>query len=326
MPSPDAIGIGLFGFNGHQVHRQVAAQARTRLIATGGVAADARPAEAVGDTVTHYDSLEAMLDDPRVTLVSLCSPRRADQADHAVQCLEAGKHVYAEKPCALSDTDLDRIVATAERTGKLFHEMAGTAMAQPYRTMRQVVREGRIGEVVQVFAQKSYPYHDRRPQDEAVDGGLVTQAGVHAVRMVEHVGGKRAEHVTALDTKLGNHAGPKDAGELRMAASLNLRLEGGAIASVIANYLNQSGTKVWGNEVLRIFGTQGFVESVAGGQTTRLVVGDEASELPIVEPSLDYFDLFLDEIAGRAMPFTLDEELHPTRVVIRARAAAQQAG
>lgn len=43
--------------------------------------------------------------------------------------------------------------------------------------------------MVQVIAEKSYPYHERRPRDEDVDGGLILQCGVHAMRFVEHVAG-----------------------------------------------------------------------------------------------------------------------------------------
>lgn len=63
----------------------------------------------------------------------------------------AGKHVYAEKPCALNESDLDRIVATAHETGLLFREMAGTAFGRPYYAMREIVASGFLGEIVRSF-------------------------------------------------------------------------------------------------------------------------------------------------------------------------------
>jgi predicted dehydrogenase len=256
-----------------------------------------------------------------VDLVVLCSPRRDRQPDESIRCLEAGKHVYAEKPCALHEVDLDRVLAAAAAAGRRFHEMAGTAFSQPYYAMRQVVAAGTLGTVVQVLAQKSYPLHDRRPQDEGVDGGLTRQAGVHAARMIEHVAGVRVTDVQAVETALGN---PLAGGGLRIAASLIMRLANGGVASLVANYLNPPAFGRHGNETLRIFGTAGMLEATDGGARTRLVLRDrDAGALDVSAPAPDWLTAVVDEIVdGKPMPLSLDDELHPTRVVIRAQAAA----
>ncbi len=307
--------IGIYGGNGHQIHAH--ANARTKITAIAAF----DPDNLKGDKSIHrHASLEALLADRDVDIVSLCSPRRADQANDAIAALKAGKNVYAEKPAALSEKDLDRVLAAAESSKRRFHEMAGTAFAQPYLGMRKVVKSGVLGDIVQVLAQKSYPLHDRRPQDEAIDGGLLCQAGIHAVRFIEHVACERIKDAEAMETGLGN---PKP-GDLKIAASYMFRLENGGVASMIANYLNPAGFGQWGNEHLRIFGVNGFVESTDNGKNTRLVVKDkDYGPIDTSEKSQDYFDLIVDSILdGIPMPITLDEELHPLRVVIRAKAKA----
>ena len=66
--------------------------------------------------------LDELLADPQVEIISLCSPRRADQARDAIRCLKAGKHVYAEKPAALTEWKLDEILTAAKESGREFHE------------------------------------------------------------------------------------------------------------------------------------------------------------------------------------------------------------
>ncbi|MSU51269.1 MAG: Gfo/Idh/MocA family oxidoreductase [Opitutus sp.] len=157
--APKKIGIGLYGSNGHQISlANLAVHPHARLVAVAALRATTLP-----EDVKRFASLEELLADPAVALVSLCSPRRADQARDAIRCLEAGKHVYAEKPAALTEADLDRILAAAKRSGKEFHEMAGTAFAPNYAIMRRLVGEGAVGEVIQVFVQKSYRYGAARP-------------------------------------------------------------------------------------------------------------------------------------------------------------------
>jgi len=314
------LGVGLFGLNGHQVHGQLANHRRAQLVATADVDGAALPPALASDgSISHYQTFDELLADARVELVVLCSRRRSDQAGQAIRAMAAGKHVYAEKPCAMREADIDDMLTVAARYGRHFHEMAGTAFEQPYRAMRRMVAEGRIGLVVQVLAQKSYPYHDRRPQDEAIDGGLIGQNAVHALRFIEHISGVQAVEITAVETALGN---PVAGGGLRMASSLMMRLANGGIASAIANYLNPPGFGLWGNEMVRVFGTQGMIEATDGGRHTRAVVGaHDLGPIDTSEGSIDYFDAFVDALLdGAPMPMSLEEELHPTRMVLRAKA------
>lgn len=318
-PAGARLGVGLYGANGHQLRPdKLASHPHARLVA---VAAGRAGAATPG--VTSHPTLEAMLGDPQVAIVSLCSPRRADQARDAIRCLEAGRHVYAEKPSALTEAELDQILAAARQSGKQFHEMAGTAFAQPYATMRRMVADGAVGEVIQVLVQKSYRYGASRPQDEAIDGGMFLQAGVHAARLVEHVGGVRMKSLTGWETGIGK----PETGDGRVAAAAQAGLENGGLATLIINYLNPTGTGLpHGNEALRIFGTKGFIESVDGGQRTRWASpGKMVDPLERTGPSQDYFDFVAAHLsAGSPMPLTLEEELHPLRVLLRAKEALRQ--
>jgi len=306
------IGIGLYGANGHQIQGLCAGRNDVRIVGVAAVPPDMLP------EVKRYGSLAELLADEDIDLVSLCSPMRAEQAAHAIACLLAGKHVYAEKPCALTEAALDEIIAVSAETGKIFREMAGTAFEEPYLSMGEIIRSGQIGRVIQIFAQKSYPYHDGRPQDENMDGGLLLQVGIHAFRMIEHAAGQAIKDVTALETQMGN---PLDGG-LRMAATIQMTLENGGVATVLANYLNQRGHGAWGNDHFRVFGEKGFVESTDGGVKTRLVVGgDDRGALQTRAHVLSYFDMLIQTIQGKGdMPLTLQEELRPLRAAIRAKA------
>ena len=61
-----------------------------------------------------YDSLEALLGDDAVEIViNLTNPRKHYETTMA--CLEAGKHVYSEKPMAMTVEAAKRLVEVAER-------------------------------------------------------------------------------------------------------------------------------------------------------------------------------------------------------------------
>jgi len=68
--------------------------------------------------VSRYRDIDEMINDPRIDLIDVCMPP-AWHAEVTVAALEAGKHVFCEKPIALNPTDADRMVRAAERAGKL---------------------------------------------------------------------------------------------------------------------------------------------------------------------------------------------------------------
>jgi predicted dehydrogenase len=309
------LGIGLYGTNGHQIEKLLADHRRARLVAVA--AFGDRPIPTECGVVPRYETLEELLADEQVEMVSLCSPRRADQATDAVKCLLAGRHVYGEKPSALREEDLDRIIATVTQTGFRYHEMGGFALEQPYLAMRDCIRSGAIGEVVQVFVQKSYPWAVWRPKDEAIDGGLAKQVGIYPLRFIEQVAGLKATSVEIRETRLGNdHAGSV----CRRAVSMLMTLENGGVASAICNYLNPAGHIVWGYEILRVFGTAGIVESNSLDGTARLLKSGAAPEaLDISTTAPSSLDMMIDSLLdGTPMPISLTEELSPTRSVVRA--------
>ncbi len=313
----NVLGVGAYGSNGHQVLKEIGGIQGAELAACCGIA----EAQA-GPGMRIYASYEGMLADPRVQLVSICSPVRSLQGGDIIKALQAGKHVYAEKPCVMTAHELDEILALAAETGLEFFEMAGTAFDEPYATAGEIVRRGDLGQVVQVSVQKSYPYADWRPQDEALDGGLILQCGIHAVRMIEHVAGCLVSEVAAVDTGLGNPKG----GGLRMAASALLRLENGGVASMALNYLNQAGHGVWGNEFVRIFGTRAFLETDLKTRSVRVVDARGETTLPGRERA-SYLQMVVNYLRGMApRPFEPGLEVHPTRVVIAARESAVRGG
>ena len=321
------LGVGLYGRNGHQLQDHLVDHPRAKLVAMAKIDSEELP-DCFRDSkdIRYYDTLDEILADDDVQVVSLCSPPLLlDQADDAIKAMRAGKHVYAEKPCAFTEEKIDELIAVSKETGMKFHEMAGTGFHQPYLAMRKVVQAGTIGEVVQVIAQKSYSYHDRRPQNEDCDGGLTRQVGVHALRFIEQVACQRITYIDAVETKLGN---PVKDGGLNRACSMMMRLANGGVAVATVNYLNQNGTEGWAYEFLRIFGTKGIVESNNNGISTRLYVGeDDLGPLDVSEPSIDYFDLFVAELLdGAEMPMTLEEELHAIKMANRAKSLASKTG
>src|ERR1700677_4620977 len=102
------VNIGLYGTNGHQIHQALVNNPLARLVAVADFPKEKLPETLRQDAaIRFHDSFSDLVADPQVDMISLCSPWRRDQAAQAIQALRGGKHVYAEKPCAMVESDLD---------------------------------------------------------------------------------------------------------------------------------------------------------------------------------------------------------------------------
>lgn len=318
--------VGIYGTNGHQIWGFLEKYDRIEFTAAAGVPEKLlEKYKAYQDkTLKIYDTLDEMLEKGGIDLVCLCSPLRSEQANDAVKALRANVSVYAEKPAALTEADLDMILE-AEKTSKAeFHEIADSIFFEPYATMRDLIKDGAVGEVVQVYVQKSYGKNfDGRPNDPNVDGGITRQIGIHAMRFLEHCCGIRIAAVKAFET---NKGGPESKPGLITAASIAMTLENGGVASACLNYYNPPSFGLWGNESIRVFGTKGVIEITDGGRRTHLWndkgdLGEFASMNTPTKPFLEYLVEHL--LDGTPMPFDSETELHPLRAVIRMKESAE---
>jgi len=109
-------------------------------------------------SVPKYDSLDAMLNDRAVELViNLTNPRSHFAISKA--CLEAGKHVYSEKPLAMSFPEAAGLVRLAAQKGLTLSSAPSRILAETAQTMWRALKENAIGRVHAVYAE--------------MDGGLI---------------------------------------------------------------------------------------------------------------------------------------------------------
>ncbi|WP_130648860.1 Gfo/Idh/MocA family protein [Egicoccus halophilus] len=144
-----------------------------------------------------------------VDLVDICTPGDT-HCDIAVAALEAGKHVLCEKPLANTVEEAERMVAAAERAaadgvrtmvGFTYRRVPAVALA------RQLVRDGRLGEIRHVRAQylQDWIVDPEAPltwrlQKHLAGSGALGDIGAHAIDLAQHVLGDVLTELTGTTT------------------------------------------------------------------------------------------------------------------------------
>jgi predicted dehydrogenase len=99
-----------------------------------------------------YSSLDDLLSDKRVEMVlNLTNPRSHFEVSRA--CLQAGKHVYSEKPLAMELAQAEELVVLAEGLGLYVTSAPCSILGETAQTIWKALRKNAIGEVRLVYAE-----------------------------------------------------------------------------------------------------------------------------------------------------------------------------
>ena len=141
---------------------------------------ESKNAEAEEKGYHAYGSLEELLADPAVEIVTVATPNQVHKPI-CIQAMEAGKHVVCEKPVALNHEELQDMIQAAEKNGVIFTVHQNRRWDEDFLIMKHLYEEGTLGKVFRiesrVHGSRGIP-GDWRNQKEC-GGGMVLDWGVH---------------------------------------------------------------------------------------------------------------------------------------------------
>ena len=148
-----AIGRTGRGNFGHGLHTCYADVDRVDLVAVSDDDEGGREKARVDAGADRsYSDYREMLEKENPDIVSVC-PRWVDcHEEMVVACLEAGAHVYCEKPIAADLASADRICEVVEQTGLKVAVAHQAAYLPQIHRVKEMVDDGRIGDVLSIYS------------------------------------------------------------------------------------------------------------------------------------------------------------------------------
>jgi predicted dehydrogenase len=92
----------------------------------------------------HFGDIEELLEEGAPDVVHVCTPPQS-HFETARRCMEAGCHVYVEKPFALSEEDARKLISLANQRGLKITAGHDDQFRPAARRMRALVRSGFLG-------------------------------------------------------------------------------------------------------------------------------------------------------------------------------------
>ncbi|HYN07979.1 MAG TPA: Gfo/Idh/MocA family oxidoreductase [Vicinamibacterales bacterium] len=151
-------------------------------------AAKARDAAAALGVPKAYGSYEALLNDPDIEAIYNPLPNHL-HLPWSIRALEAGKHVLCEKPIGLNAGEARELLAARDRADRLVQEAFMVHTHPQWLRAREMVRQGRIGELRSIAGYFSYFNRDAANIRNIPDfgGGALMDIGcylIHTSRMI----------------------------------------------------------------------------------------------------------------------------------------------
>ncbi len=221
-------------------------------------------------------SLEQVLADPIVEGVLIATSNSSHRA-LVEAATQGGKHVFVEKPLALSVEDARACVAAAEASGTVLQVGFQRRRHPAHREIRRLIDAGSIGDIEVVEANHSLP--NRIPEnawrwdEEESPLGSMTSLGIHQIENFHFLAGP-ITRVGAV-SRLGRSV------SIDEATALIFEFASGALGTLVSSFFTP-----W-HISLAVHGTEGAAFADQDGATLGFQRKGESESTTIALPEVD---------------------------------------
>jgi predicted dehydrogenase len=238
-------------------------------------------------------SFDAVLEDPAIDGIMLATPHTT-HVDLIVQAAAAGKHVFVEKPLALTVAESKRAIAAMEEADRVLQVGHNKRRQPAMRRIKELIVRGDLGMVVSIETNQSVPNalgfapgYWRARREESPLGGM-TSLGVHMIDNMHYLLGP-IERVFAFTNVLMQQPPIDD------VTAVVVEFASGPLGYLGTSFVVPRATS------LAVRGTEGAAMSTEDG--SRFLVQSRADAAPSEEP-IAQLDTIADELGEFARCIT----------------------
>lgn len=186
------IGIGMIG----GIHaKAITAMAGSKLIGAAARTITHTQAFAEQYHTKAYDSVQAMLAEPNIDIVTIATPSGA-HLEPAMAAIEAGKHVIIEKPLEITTERIDQMIAAAKSNGVTLAAILNRRFHPAMDALKKATDAGRFGKLTSASAYIKW-YRDQAYYDSATwrgtwaldGGGALMNQSIHTIDALLYLAG-----------------------------------------------------------------------------------------------------------------------------------------
>lgn len=253
-------------------------------------------------------SFDELLSDDAIDAVALVTPNHL-HCEQALKAFEADKHVFVEKPLAVTVADSRRMMTAAYEAGNILQVGHNTRKRKVFREAKRIVDSGVLGKIVSCHAHFSYPaglsshVSQWKMEKELCPLLPMTQLGTHCIDTLQYL---LTPITHAICIGRSRVMRDEKSNEVVDTTTAMVAFENGIIGTIHAHYIAPDTFEV------QIFGSTGKIccsgdrivltDQSMGKWNEEIFQFDEGAELSFVAEMNEFADCILHrtqpEISG----------------------------
>jgi predicted dehydrogenase len=159
----------------------------------------------------HHTSVDTLLADPTIDIIVVTTPPDS-HFNLCTSALQAGKHVFVEKPFVPTSAQATQLIATAQKANKLLCVYQNRRWDSDFLTFRKLQKDGTLGRIVEfethfdrLKAVKPETWKGQLTMDNG--GGVIYDLGTHLIDQAYVAFGLPASVTAVFANQRGEAAG-----------------------------------------------------------------------------------------------------------------------
>ena len=143
----------------------------------------------------YHNSYNALIKDQNIDAILLTTPHSL-HAQHAIQALQNGKHVFVEKPMATKSVDAQKMLLATKKHKKTLAVGHNRRFSSAFNYIKNLNNRNKIGKILHIDANFSasgalnYTKNFWRANRKESPGGAIAGLGIHMIDLMCFFGGK----------------------------------------------------------------------------------------------------------------------------------------
>jgi len=310
VKAQDKIGIGLIGSGNFA--RNTILPNLTKIDDFELVGLSTSGSISAGQTIKKYNfkysttDYKKLLEDKDIDLIIIATPHNT-HAKFAIEALDAGKHVYVEKPLAINMEQLEQVKEAYERNSQ--HLIVGfNRRFSPFaKWIKEQLQTDKFTTLIQYTINAGEIPKDHWINDPTVGGGRIIGEVCHFVDFCQYLTGSKIKNASTFSIN-GNSEKYINNDNI----SMNIEFANGSLANIIYTSM---GPKSYPKENVRVF-TNGNVAELKNFVKAEIYKGGrkiKKSKLQQDKGFMDEYEYIRDIIKGkRENEYLTFEEIYET--------------
>ncbi len=211
LPDDEKLGVALVGLGSLSTNQIAPALQKTKrcklaAIVSGTPAKQQKWSKQYGIAPEHiynYETFDKIADDDAVDIIYVVLPNSM-HCEYTVRGAEAGKHVFCEKPMAISSVECRQMIDVCKKAERLLGIGYRCQFEPHHLKCMELAKSKQFGEIKEIIAGFGFKIGDPkqwRLNKNLAGGGPLMDVGIYALQACRYLTGLEPDLITATETK-----------------------------------------------------------------------------------------------------------------------------